>query len=275
MRMSISQVWKVVIATGLVAFLAIDAGAVAVSLKGSPDSMVRQNLVAKQHDLTFATTDEDVMGLIEQGDLVPVEGNANYFLLPNMMYPFAQPEMHLFIIRLAEQYHEGTGERLVITSLTRPADKQPKNGHSLSVHPTGMAVDLRVSKKARSRAWLESVLLRLERQGILDVTRERYPPHYHVALFPSKYREHVENLIGAEEVARVLEEIKTPREVESIATASDSSAGATRLAQTTATVLSASSSNVRKGGPLAVLAVLSLSVVPFVYYRRRRATPED
>jgi hypothetical protein len=31
------------------------------------------------------------------------------------------------------------------------------------------------------------VLLQLENSGVLDVTRERNPPHYHVAVFPLAY----------------------------------------------------------------------------------------
>ena len=57
----------------------------------------------------------------------------------------------------------------------------------MSVHPAGMAVDLRVSQSAESREWLEGMLLGLEKRGVLDVTREDSPPHYHVAIFPDAY----------------------------------------------------------------------------------------
>src|SRR5690606_4402484 len=92
-------------------------------------------------------------------------------------------------------------EKLVVTSLTRPASSQPRNSHALSVHPTGMAVDLRISQRAASREWLENTLLSLEADGLLDVTRERNPPHYHVALFPEAYMAHVERLLERERLA--------------------------------------------------------------------------
>jgi hypothetical protein len=38
----------------------------------------------------------------------------------------------------------------------------------------------------------------------LDITRERRPPHYHVALFPDDYRSHVAELVGEEELTRIL-----------------------------------------------------------------------
>jgi len=177
---------------------------VPVSLGGSPASMHRQHKIAEQLNLTFARTPEDVQTLLQEGKLVPLKGNAHYTVLPGVQFPYAQPEVRLFIERLAEQYHKGTGEKLVVTSLTRPVSMQPNNAHRLSVHPAGMAVDLRISKSAKSRAWIESALLKLEKQNLLDVTRERYPPHYHVAIFPEAYREHVKELIGPEALARAL-----------------------------------------------------------------------
>ena len=178
--------------------------AVPTTLKGSPDSMLRQNRIAKTHEYLFAETAEEIQKQVDQGTLVPVISNADLEVLASVSYPYARPEVRLFLERLAAQYHEGTGERLVVTSLMRPSSKQPRNAHKLSVHPTGMAIDLRVSSRQKSRAWLESVLLKLERQSLLDVTRERYPPHYHIALFPDAYRDHVEELIGPQALAMAL-----------------------------------------------------------------------
>jgi hypothetical protein len=50
-----------------------------------------------------------------------------------------------------------------------------------------MALDLRVSDRASCRAWLESALMNMESQGLLNGIRERNPPHYHVALYPEPY----------------------------------------------------------------------------------------
>lgn len=177
---------------------------VPTTLKGSPSSVARQNQIAKQEGFEFVKTPAEVDELIAAGDLVVLSGNKDYSVNDGVSFPVARPEMRLFIERLAAQYREATGEKLVITSLTRPTSQQPRNSHPLSVHPTGIAVDLRISQRTRSRQWLESVLLKLERRGLLDVTRERWPPHYHVALFPESYTDHVEELIGAEALAAAL-----------------------------------------------------------------------
>lgn len=177
---------------------------VPVTLKGSPASMQRQNRVAKQAGFLFVESTDALQKLVDEGQLVAIPGNADYEVKATVSHKVAQPEMRLFIERLAEQYRAATGEQLVVTSLTRTQSRQPGNAHELSVHPTGMAVDLRVSSRRASRAWLEAVLLKLERQGLLDVTRERWPPHYHVALFPETYRSYVEGMIGREAVAAAL-----------------------------------------------------------------------
>lgn len=171
---------------------------VPVSLRGSPASMVRQNQVAKGLDFPFVRTVSELRELVDAGDLVRLEGNADYEIAEFVSHPVGREAMLVFVERLAAQYHAATGEKLVVTSLTRPTANQPRNSHELSVHPTGMAVDFRVSQKRASREWMEETLLSLERQGLLDITREYNPPHYHVALFADAYMTHVAQLEARE-----------------------------------------------------------------------------
>jgi len=58
-----------------------------------------------------------------------------------------------------------------------------------------MAVDLRRSNKRSCRYWLENVLTHLEAEGVLEATRERRPPHYHIAVFPEEYSDYVDQLV--------------------------------------------------------------------------------
>ena len=165
----------------------------AASLNGSRSSVGRQNYQARRHDYTFIRTPSQVRTFVAKGWLVPVRGNRDYSLHA-VSYPYARPEVKLFIERLARQYRASCGEQLVVTSLTRPTTRQPRNASPLSVHPTGMAMDLRRSWRSSCRRWLESTLLYLEGRGVLEAARERRPPHYHVALFPKPYAAYVANL---------------------------------------------------------------------------------
>jgi nucleoid-associated protein YgaU len=191
----ISRAGTVLITASL---LAIPSGtAAAQSLGGSSRSLDRQNRQAVAHDFTYLQSTSQVQRFVSGGYLVRVQPNTD-FRLKGVSFPYARPEVQLFIERLASQYRSACGERLVVTSLTRPSSRQPRNASSRSVHPTGMALDLRRSNNRNCRAWLERVLLDLERKGVLEATRERRPPHYHIAVFPTPYSSYVERLVAAD-----------------------------------------------------------------------------
>lgn len=181
----------------------------AQSLRGSRASVDLQNRVARQHDYTYLDTPDRVRFFADQGWLVRIEPDAD-FDLHAVSFPYARPEVEVFIRRLGSQYRRACDEQLVVTSLTRPTTRQPRNASSRSVHPTGMAIDLRYSWDQNCRRWLEGVLLSLERQGVLEATLERSPRHYHIALFPSHYAGYVDVLVArqaeaAAETERVAE----------------------------------------------------------------------
>jgi hypothetical protein len=164
----------------------------AQSLLGSRESLLRQNDEARDHDYTYLRTSADVRDFARRGLLVRVPGNADYDIESDeVSFPYARPEVKLFVERLAEQYRDACGEKLVVTSLTRPITRQPWNASTLSVHPTGMAADLRRSSSSACRAWLEDALLDLEGKGVLEATKEQYPPHYHVTVFPQPYLRYI------------------------------------------------------------------------------------
>jgi len=161
------------------------------SLLGSGASLDQQNTQARQHDFTYLQESRQVHQFVKAGLLVPVKENS-HFILKDVSFPYARPEVKLFVTRLAAQYRSACGERLVITSLTRPITHQPSNASPRSVHPTGMALDLRRPTNSKCRNWLESTLLYLEERLVIEATRERGPPHYHVAVFPKEYASYVQ-----------------------------------------------------------------------------------
>jgi hypothetical protein len=167
----------------------------AQSLKGSKKSLDLQNRVAEQHDFTFIGTTSQAKRFVELGYLVRVKSNGDYHV-NQISHPYARPEVELFVSRLGRQYRSACGEQLVITSLTRPTSRQPRNASSRSVHPTGMAMDVRRSSSRACRSWLEKVLLSLEGAGVLEATRESSPPHYHIALFPKQYASYVDRRLA-------------------------------------------------------------------------------
>lgn len=179
----------------LLAALALVPAVGSAQLRGSISSVKRQHRVATRNDFTFLRTSAQVREFVREARLVKISGNKN-LIVTNVSFPYARPAVKLFVERLADQYRAATGDRLVITSLTRPISRQPGNASALSVHPAGMAVDLRIPRSAANRKWLERTLLSLEDKVVLDVTKERNPAHYHIAVFPREYERYVAKLGG-------------------------------------------------------------------------------
>ncbi len=164
--------------------------------------MQEQHQQAIAYDFTFTNYPADVRHLVDLGLLVPLPGNENYVLDDEVSYGYARKEVRTFVERLSQQYRSACGELLVVTSLTRPKSRQPPNASPLSVHPTGMAVDLRRSTHRPCRAWLDDVLLHLEGQGTVEATYERYPPHYHIAVYTHAYARYVARIEEESRLAR-------------------------------------------------------------------------
>jgi hypothetical protein len=156
----------------------------AQSLDGSRESLIRQNQEAQEQGFSYLRTVADVQEFANLGLLVPVHGSADFELAGDeVSFPVARPEVKTFLDWFGRRYHAGCGEPLVVTSLTRPTSRQPHNASEISVHPTGIALDLRRSDRYSCRLWLEANLMDLEGKGVIEATRERWPAHYHVAVF--------------------------------------------------------------------------------------------
>ncbi len=184
------------LALGLITALPVLASG--SSLRGSRASVSRQQRIASQHDFTYLRDRDHTLKFVRLGLLEKLPGNAHYEVKRSVKFPYARPEVKLFVERLARQYHHATGEKLVVTSLTRPLSHQPRNASENSVHPTGMAVDIRRSWNPRARAWLEENLKILEERGVIEATRERRPPHYHIAVYPKPYKQYVKARLRGE-----------------------------------------------------------------------------
>lgn len=165
------------------------------SLAGSRAAMELQHRHAVSSGYSFAQTSRDVTSMIEAGELLRVHPTSS-LVLHNISYPYLRPAVKTLLERLSVQYQNACGEQLTATSMTRPIARQPANAHRDSVHPTGMAFDLRIPQNSRCRAWLERTLLTLEDREVLNVIRERNPPHYHVAVFPEPYQIYLAGMTG-------------------------------------------------------------------------------
>jgi hypothetical protein len=175
-----------ILAVSLPALALTVSTAFAQSLRGSNASVDLMHRSAVRGGLDFYETSAEVRRAVVRGQLVALRGNGNY-VVSNVRSPYVRPETRAFVTDLAAKYRKACGTRMVVTSATRPMSRRLANGSSLSVHPTGIAVDLR-RPSGRCRTWLRRTLLAAERRGVIEATEERRPPHFHVAVLPSRYQ---------------------------------------------------------------------------------------
>jgi hypothetical protein len=165
----------------LLAAVTRPAPASAQTLRGSRTAVERAYSFAMHRGLTFTRSRRDVERASRRGDLVRLGGSLNY-RLKGVAHPYVRPATRTVLARLAARYRTVCKEPLVVTSAVRPTSVRLPNSVLQSVHPTGLALDLRVPR-GRCRPWLRDALLALERRGLVDATEERHPAHFHVIVY--------------------------------------------------------------------------------------------
>jgi hypothetical protein len=158
-----------------------------LSLSGSPESVDYQEEEVRKLGFAHLHNAAQIGIFIDEGILMPILGHRHEYGLYQVSFPFARPRVRNFVEILAEGYLVACGEIMFVTSLTRPTSLQPENSHIQSVHPTGMAVDLREPANDDCREWLEERLLSMEKDRKIEATRERVPPHYHVVVLSEDF----------------------------------------------------------------------------------------
>ena len=153
----------------------------AQSLRGSPESVDRMFYRAHSEHLPFYETADEVQAAADEGEVALLWGNMDYAVVGTRL-PYVRKETLRFIERLGAAHRQACGEPIVVTSGIRPTSRKLRNSHVKSIHPTGMAVDIRKSP-GRCREWLRNALLGLEAEGLIEAIEEHRPPHFHIAVY--------------------------------------------------------------------------------------------
>ena len=151
-------------------------------LRGSKESVQKMWDFAVDHGLTFYRTPADIDKAVADGKLVQLTGDSTYELSRGVGFSYSTREAKQFVLAFAPQYLAACGTPLMVTSAARPVSRQPRNSNPYSVHPTGIAVDLRRPPAGPCQRWLRGALAALEDQGYVEATEERHPVHVHVAV---------------------------------------------------------------------------------------------
>jgi hypothetical protein len=168
-------------------------------MRGTHESLVRQNQRADQEGLARVRDDADITALLHNGLLVPLpttNGMRSDPRLPeNRRY--CRPWTAHFLAELARAHAQRFHDGLQINSAVRTVEYQrhllringnaaPADGDIASPHLTGATID--IGKKGMSSAeiaWMRSYLSPLEAAGKIDVEEEFYQSCFHISVYQS------------------------------------------------------------------------------------------
>ncbi|MDQ2664851.1 MAG: LysM peptidoglycan-binding domain-containing protein [Gemmatimonadota bacterium] len=151
-------------------------------LHGSKESVEKMYSFAVSHRMPFYLTPTNVDKAIADGRLVALTGDSTYELTRGVGFSYSTREAKQFVLAFAPQYLAACGVPLTVTSAARPMSNQPHNANPHSVHPTGIAVDIRRPPPGPCLTWVRGALADLETRGVIEATEEHHPVHLHVAV---------------------------------------------------------------------------------------------
>jgi hypothetical protein len=179
------------------ASLAIPRGAMPAPLRGSLESLERQNSRLEAEGLERIQDEDDLASRIAHGFLVPVPVSSalsvNEALPPNHRY--CRPWTAHFLADLARQHEAAFHRPLEVSSAVRTVEYQrrlmhingnaaPAEGDIVSPHLTGATID--IAKQGLNRqemAWMRNRLLTLETEGKIDVEEEFRQSCFHITVY--------------------------------------------------------------------------------------------
>lgn len=161
------------------------AGRKPEALRGSRASVEKMYDFARRYRFPFYLTPATLDDAIAKDKPVPLTGDESYELAGGVGFSYATLEARDFIMQFGPQYLAACGTPLTVTSAARPLSRQPRNANPHSVHPTGIAVDIRRPYPGPCLTWVRSALSELERRGFVEATEEHHPVHIHLAILES------------------------------------------------------------------------------------------
>lgn len=179
------------------ASLTIPHGLMPSPLRGSLESLTRQNSKLDAEGLERIEDESDLASRIAEGLLVPVPVSAalvvNSDLIPNHRY--CRPWTARFLADLARQHEALFHKSLEVSSAVRTVEYQrhlmrtngnaaPAEGDVVSPHLTGATVDIAKSGLSRHEmAWMRQQLLALQSAGKIDVEEEFRQACFHITVY--------------------------------------------------------------------------------------------
>jgi hypothetical protein len=166
-------------------------------LRGSYESLVRQNEISDAEGLERILDDTDLADRIARGLLVPVPVSTSLEVNPDLPENrrYCRPWTASFLLDLGRAHAAVFHHPLIVTSAVRTVEYQKKlmgtNGNATaaegdvaSPHLTGATID--IAKHGLSRqelGWMRDRLLYLQQAGKIDVEEEFRQSCFHISVY--------------------------------------------------------------------------------------------
>jgi len=163
-------------------------------LKGSYDSMLRQNEEIDRLQLPRIVDDAQLEELVRTQELVAINESSSLRVSPAVKPDkrYCRPWTNQFLEDMGEAYYKEFSIPLQVNSAVRTMEQQhklrrhnrnaaPEDGDIASSHLAGITVDL--AKRGLTRAqhkWVEDYLKNLRDLGLVEVAEERRQACFHV-----------------------------------------------------------------------------------------------
>lgn len=160
----------------------------------SRDSLLRQNEYIDTADLPRIENDEQLEGLKNRGELLPIEANT-YLRFDPRLDPdrrYCRPWTLDFVNDLSEAYYKQFHSQIQVNSAVRTVQVQkklrrhnrnaaPESGELASSHLAGVTVDLQRRGMTRAQVkWMEQYMSPLKDMGLIEPEEERRQWVFHV-----------------------------------------------------------------------------------------------
>ncbi|MGA8087526.1 MAG: DUF5715 family protein [Terracidiphilus sp.] len=167
------------------------------TLRGTHDSLVRQNERSEEENLERIENDTDLQDRIARGLLVHVPESAALAVNPALPDDrrYCRPWTAHFLADLARAHHTQFHTPLMVSSAVRTVEYQMRlmriNGNAadaegdiVSPHLTGATIDIAKSGLSRRELqWMRRELLAYQDAGVLDVEEEFHQRCFHITVY--------------------------------------------------------------------------------------------
>lgn len=163
-------------------------------LRGSRDSLLKQNSEIDRAGLERIEDDQQLSELEESGALVPLTESKSLLVSPELQPSrrYCRPWTAQFASDLGREFYNKFHRPLEVTSAVRTAEQQrhlmringnaaPAEGDIASSHLAGTTVD--IGKRGLTRKqhkWVENYLARLKEEDVIEPEEERRQACFHV-----------------------------------------------------------------------------------------------